>query len=89
VYKATGGRHPLDFFKTNSERFEKEVRLIKEKNPSYAAFFCSDVSTDETLEENPPKTQSSVIGLPTFFPYVGSSPLHFGERVRERERMLK
>lgn len=49
VYRATG-RQPFDLFKTNSERLEKEVGLIKAKNPAYATFFQPDSATDETRE---------------------------------------
>ncbi|BCA93865.1 hypothetical protein TUM19329_02260 [Legionella antarctica] len=54
VYKATG-RQPFDLFKTNSERFEKEIGLIKAKNP-YATFFQPDPTTTtaaETQEDDP------------------------------------
>lgn len=46
VYAATG-RTPLDLFKSNSERFEKETRLIKENSGFSSGFFKQEHSSKE------------------------------------------
>lgn len=50
VYFATG-KHPFDLLKTKSERFEKELDLVKEKNKPFAAFFQPEKTNEEIPRE--------------------------------------
>lgn len=52
VYAATG-KHPLDLFKTDGDRFTKNIDMVKGHSRSTAAFFKSDSAPDAKDEPQP------------------------------------